>query len=290
MPAFATHIDKSSLELPHNYHHTPELSAVSTKSRKVRKHSRGRQKIEISKIRDKNPLQVTFSKRRTGIFKKASELCHCLGVEIAIMVLSPAGKVFSFAHPNLKSLVNRFSTPSCLVGGELKLQPSQIMKNVELETERYETLDITRKANSAAGVGEILDITKDIREDCTLNITRKAKAERGEEQSQKRWEIPVAKLKLNELDELMSVMEELKKNVLLELCPCRKFDLNKPAMEECLCSKFGLNIPAMKDLEHNVLAELCLSNQFDFNKSAIVELKKNVLVELCPPSKFHCNE
>ncbi|GKA41669.1 agamous-like MADS-box protein AGL62 [Tanacetum coccineum] len=55
----------------------------------------GRKKIPIKKIR----LQVTFSKRRTGLFKKASELCVLTGAEMAILVQSPGGHCYAFGHP-----------------------------------------------------------------------------------------------------------------------------------------------------------------------------------------------
>ncbi|KAL8120531.1 hypothetical protein AgCh_017640 [Apium graveolens] len=57
-------------------------------------------------------LLVTFSKRRTGLFKKASELCTLCGVKIAIIVFSPGQKnVFSFGHPNLELVIDKFITP-----------------------------------------------------------------------------------------------------------------------------------------------------------------------------------
>lgn len=45
---------------------------------------KGRQKIDMVKIENKTNLQVTFSKRRAGLFKKASELISTLcGAESA---------------------------------------------------------------------------------------------------------------------------------------------------------------------------------------------------------------
>ncbi|AES62808.1 MADS-box transcription factor family protein, putative [Medicago truncatula] len=46
-------------------------------------------------------LQVTFSKRRSGLFKKVSEFCTLCGVDVALVVFSPSEKVFSFGHPNV---------------------------------------------------------------------------------------------------------------------------------------------------------------------------------------------
>ncbi|KAL0407485.1 UNVERIFIED_CONTAM: Agamous-like MADS-box protein [Sesamum latifolium] len=74
------------------------------------KKTMGRRKIEMKKIEKKTNLQVTFSKRRTGLFKKAGELSVLCGAEIAILVQSPAGKIFSFGNPSVESVLGRFQT------------------------------------------------------------------------------------------------------------------------------------------------------------------------------------
>ncbi|XP_004496799.1 agamous-like MADS-box protein AGL62 [Cicer arietinum] len=70
--------------------------------------SRGRQKIEMKKMSNESNLQVTFSKRRSGLFKKASELCTLCGAEVALVVFSPGEKVFSFGHPNVDTVIDRY--------------------------------------------------------------------------------------------------------------------------------------------------------------------------------------
>nr|GMC51583.1 agamous-like MADS-box protein AGL62 [Ipomoea batatas] len=71
--------------------------------------SRGRQRIEMVKIQNKSSLEVTFSKRRAGLFKKASVLSTLCGADVAIIVFSPAGnKLFSFGHPTVEAVVERF--------------------------------------------------------------------------------------------------------------------------------------------------------------------------------------
>ncbi|KAK4710467.1 hypothetical protein R3W88_004980 [Solanum pinnatisectum] len=74
----------------------------------AKKRSRGRQKIPIEKIANKNSLQVTFSKRRAGLVKKASELSAFSGAQVAVIVESPAGKLFSFGNPSVDSVIHRF--------------------------------------------------------------------------------------------------------------------------------------------------------------------------------------
>ncbi|KEH42867.1 agamous-like MADS-box protein AGL62 [Medicago truncatula] len=72
------------------------------------KKSQGRQKIEMKKMSNESNLQVTFSKRRSGLFKKASELCTLCGAYIALIVFSPSDKVFSFGHPDVETIIDRY--------------------------------------------------------------------------------------------------------------------------------------------------------------------------------------
>ncbi|WOL03576.1 agamous-like MADS-box protein AGL62 [Canna indica] len=61
--------------------------------------------------------QVCFSKRHNGLFKKAIELSSLCGVEI-VVIFSPADKVFSFGHPSVEWVVDRF------LAGNRHRQPS----------------------------------------------------------------------------------------------------------------------------------------------------------------------
>ncbi|KAJ8626788.1 hypothetical protein MRB53_020095 [Persea americana] len=68
----------------------------------------GKRKIEIKKIEDKNKRQVCFSKRRQGLFKKASELCTLCDAQVAIIAFSGGGRPFVFGHPTADTVINRF--------------------------------------------------------------------------------------------------------------------------------------------------------------------------------------
>nr|GFD14312.1 transcription factor, MADS-box [Tanacetum cinerariifolium] len=56
--------------------------------------SKGKQKIEIKKSKAKSSRQVTFSRRRAGLFKKAIELCVLIRAKVGVLVKSPGGKVY----------------------------------------------------------------------------------------------------------------------------------------------------------------------------------------------------
>ncbi|KAF0933665.1 hypothetical protein E2562_018895 [Oryza meyeriana var. granulata] len=73
-----------------------------------RRPSLGRQKIEIRRIESEEARQVCFSKRRAGFFKKASELSILCSTDVAAVVFSPAGKAYSFGHPSVECLLERF--------------------------------------------------------------------------------------------------------------------------------------------------------------------------------------
>nr|AEX92973.1 MADS box protein 7 [Agave tequilana] len=60
----------------------------------------GRGKIEIKRIENSTNRQVTFSKRRNGIIKKAREISVLCESEIAIVVFSSLGKMSEFCSPN----------------------------------------------------------------------------------------------------------------------------------------------------------------------------------------------
>ncbi|XP_058739316.1 agamous-like MADS-box protein AGL62 [Vicia villosa] len=68
----------------------------------------GRKKIEMKKMSKESNLQVTFSKRRSGVFKKASELCTLCGADVALVVFSPGEKVFSFGRPHVDTVIDRY--------------------------------------------------------------------------------------------------------------------------------------------------------------------------------------
>lgn len=57
----------------------------------------GRGKIEIKKIENVNSRQVTFSKRRTGLLKKAKELSILCDSDVGVIIFSSTGKLYEFS-------------------------------------------------------------------------------------------------------------------------------------------------------------------------------------------------
>ncbi|XP_050210088.1 agamous-like MADS-box protein AGL61 [Mercurialis annua] len=154
----------------------------------------GRQKIAIEKISRKTHLQVTFSKRRAGLFKKASELCTLCGVEIAILVFSPANKVFSFGHPEVDLILDRFHARHPLPNSGSR-HLIEAHRNANVRELNSQLTHILNQLEDEKKKGELLDQIKKT------------------SQSMCWWESPIDKLGSQELEELRYALEELKKNV-----------------------------------------------------------------------------
>ena len=154
------------------------------------KKTKGRQKIEMKKIENENDKLISFSKRRSGIYKKASELITLCGAEIGFIVFSPAGKPFSFGHPSIESVANRFlnQTPPPnnnthplveahrnVRTNQLSQQLNEVLSQLDAEKERAKVLDQQTSGKETPGW----------------------------------WEAPIAELNQKALHELYSSFEEL---------------------------------------------------------------------------------
>ncbi|KAK1279000.1 MADS-box transcription factor 15 [Acorus gramineus] len=57
----------------------------------------GRVKLQIKRIENNTNRQVTFSKRRNGLIKKAYELSILCDIDIALIMFSPSGRLSHFS-------------------------------------------------------------------------------------------------------------------------------------------------------------------------------------------------
>ncbi|TQE01924.1 hypothetical protein C1H46_012548 [Malus baccata] len=57
---------------------------------------------------NKNYLKATFSKRRKGLCGKATDLSRLTGCQIALIVFSPASRLFLFGHPSAETVIDCF--------------------------------------------------------------------------------------------------------------------------------------------------------------------------------------
>ncbi|VDD80096.1 unnamed protein product [Mesocestoides corti] len=101
-------------------------NSASLFSSKRRKLTRGKQKIPISFMQDRVRRCSTFSKRKTGLMKKAFELAELTGAEVLLLVASETNHVYTFTTNRLKAIIDsdqgRELIQSCL--GSRKPPPS----------------------------------------------------------------------------------------------------------------------------------------------------------------------
>eukprot|EP00250_Pteridium_aquilinum_P026393 c32943_g1_i1 orf=278-937(-) len=67
----------------------------------------GRGKIDIKRIENTSNRQVTFSKRRVGLMKKAQELSILCDADVGLIIFSSSGKLFEFASSSMAKLIER---------------------------------------------------------------------------------------------------------------------------------------------------------------------------------------
>ena len=161
---------------------------------KRKKQTQGRQKIEIKQIEEKSNLQVTFSKRRGGLVKKASELSLLCGAQVAILAFSPGKKVFAFGHRDVDMVLDRYLTESSTAGelGAASNDPQVQQWNKEYEEALKELEEEKKHVAMAEQWNKV----------CENNVNARFW-----------WDEPIDDMELEELEEYVRAMEELKKNV-----------------------------------------------------------------------------
>ncbi|XP_019451769.1 PREDICTED: agamous-like MADS-box protein AGL62 [Lupinus angustifolius] len=167
---------------------------VNSVSNSNPRRSKGRQKIEMKKMTNESNLQVTFSKRRSGLFKKASELCTLCGVEVALIVFSPGEKVFSFGHPNVDTVIDRY----------MMRAPPQNLGTMQF-------IEAHRSANVRELNAQLTQINADleIEKKCSDELNRLHTAAK----SQFWWAAPIDEMNNTQLDQFKLALKELKKGL-----------------------------------------------------------------------------
>ncbi|KAK9202423.1 hypothetical protein WN944_017633 [Citrus x changshan-huyou] len=68
----------------------------------------GRGRVELKRIENKINRQVTFSKRRNGLLKKAYELSVLCDAEVALIIFSSRGKLYEFGSAGINKTLERY--------------------------------------------------------------------------------------------------------------------------------------------------------------------------------------
>ncbi|XP_022975997.1 MADS-box transcription factor 23-like isoform X5 [Cucurbita maxima] len=69
----------------------------------------GRCKIVIRRIDNSTSRQVTFSKRRSGLLKKAEELAILCDADVGVIIFSSTNKLYEYSSSSMKTLIERYN-------------------------------------------------------------------------------------------------------------------------------------------------------------------------------------
>jgi len=141
----------------------------------------GRRRVEMARMQNQSNLQVTFSKRRDGVFKKATELSTLCGADVVVVVFSPSNKPYSCGHPSVESIMNRFL-------GENPPTDTDAPNPIVIAHQNANTDEINRKLNR-------------------LEISLEREKKYGEALQASRKEPPIEKLSSFDLKNLCKALE-----------------------------------------------------------------------------------
>ncbi|KAK7266807.1 hypothetical protein RIF29_19463 [Crotalaria pallida] len=140
-------------------------------------------------------LEVTFSKRRSGLFKKASELITLCGAKVGLVVFSPKGKAFSFGHPNVDTIIDHY-----------------MMRAPPLNIGIMQFIEARRNANVGELNSQLTQINEEIEIQKRHNTNMKVKLKEAQEQVW--WASPIEEMNATQLDCYELALENLKNTII----------------------------------------------------------------------------
>ncbi|CAI9532057.1 unnamed protein product [Staurois parvus] len=139
----------------------PGVSGVS--GAKPGKKTRGRVKIKMEFIDNKLRRYTTFSKRKTGIMKKAYELSTLTGTQVLLLVASETGHVYTFAtrklQPMITSETGKALIQTCLNSPDSPPR-SDPSTDQRMSATGFEETDLTYQVSESDSSGETKDSLK----------------------------------------------------------------------------------------------------------------------------------
>lgn len=114
----------------------------------------GRGKVELKKIENTTSRQVTFSKRRMGLLKKANELAILCDAQVGVIVFSGSGKMYEYSSPpwRIANIFDRYLKAPSTRFDEMDIQQKIIHEMTRMKDESNRLKIIMRQY-----MGEDLD-------------------------------------------------------------------------------------------------------------------------------------
>ncbi|XP_059301640.1 MADS-box protein SOC1-like isoform X3 [Lycium ferocissimum] len=93
-----------------------------------------RGKTQMRRIENTTSRQVTFSKRRNGLLKKAFELSVLCDAEVGLIIFSPRAKLYEFSSSSMQEIIERHQKHTKDDQGEKPAVEQNSMQNLKHET------------------------------------------------------------------------------------------------------------------------------------------------------------
>ncbi|XP_048501082.1 agamous-like MADS-box protein AGL19 isoform X2 [Beta vulgaris subsp. vulgaris] len=103
-----------------------------------------RGKTQMKRIENDSSRQVTFSKRRNGLLKKAFELSVLCDAEVALIIFSPSGKLYEFASSSTTKTIDRYQKHM----KDLRGVKSKVLDQKNLLQFKDDTIELEKKLKS----------------------------------------------------------------------------------------------------------------------------------------------
>ncbi|KAM8946242.1 serum response factor isoform 2-T2 [Pelodytes ibericus] len=138
-------------------------ASATVSGAKPGKKTRGRVKIKMEFIDNKLRRYTTFSKRKTGIMKKAYELSTLTGTQVLLLVASETGHVYTFAtrklQPMITSETGKALIQTCLNSPDSPPR-SDPSTDQRMSATGFEETDLTYQVSESDSSGETKDSLK----------------------------------------------------------------------------------------------------------------------------------
>ena len=89
--------------------HTGDFNPIKSKNFDCGSKKMGRKKISIARITDERNRQVTFTKRKFGLMKKAYELSVLCDCEISVIIFNSHNKLFQYASTDMDKVLLKYT-------------------------------------------------------------------------------------------------------------------------------------------------------------------------------------
>ncbi|KAL3645257.1 hypothetical protein CASFOL_010437 [Castilleja foliolosa] len=107
-----------------------------------------RGKVEMKRIENTSSRQVTFSKRKNGLLKKAYELSVLCDAEVALIIFSQKGRLYEFSSSNMQKTIQKYLqlTKERNSGPGVEQHMQHLKHEAAYLSKKIELLEISRRS------------------------------------------------------------------------------------------------------------------------------------------------